>query len=642
MVRNITIAAVALSVLLYALAAQAAPGLCVRKPPVTSAAANPNTGPPVDPTASRGQWFYDLRTGNQDVRSCEFYDNVEDSGGGWASCFAIEGYITQIFYDAQQKITGFLMDVCITNDMPALTPWLKGGNSHGEQLDTKVQIGEQDEVRMLNVKWVAEFADNTIPGDFPATGPPYWPAVWPNDWAGSNESNIFAKQFNNDDLGYDQLAWYCWTPEQGDPQPSDGRYMVPTWDFGDIDPGQTVCRTVQFHLRSPVDDDHPLGSFIEAAVRNEWDILLNRTTSLKISEYFDHGNVADWCIPYPGQTEPPESSSNCSVFFDSDAELPPPPIIDDVLRDPTGPFGYVTIAVQTDPDPTLTYVIESSTNPYNYNESLMTWTAEFTFPGGLGMYYWMDPNTPNTVGGEKYYRVYVAGPCPIYSPDTVGAMVTWCGQGRNLVSCMFEPYPDGGLAWGGTMGSCSLDKMLGDQFTGSAINFFSDTAEAWNGMTYDRAWYDTMNWLDWNTGGPPIFTWDADVGYWITILSFNPPTTFLQCGRVSKMPRMMICNVGRNLLGTCFPVPRTIDKMGLISSGFTGSSVMFFSDNVELWNTATTNYDRAWYDTANAQWADWLGWPWTRVIVPGDGFWVNVLSFNPAIFWMYPLPPGYN
>ncbi len=627
-------------VLMLATTATAAPGLLITKPPVISGA-NQNTGPPIDPAASRGQWFYDLRTGNQNVRWCEFYDNVDDFGGGGPSCFAIEGYITQVFFDGQNKMTGFLMDVCITNNMPSAVPWRKGSNSHGEELDTNVQIGEQDEVTMLDVKWVAEFADNAIIGDFPNTGPPHLPAVPPNDWAGSNESNIFAEQFNQEEGGYDQLAWYCWTPN-GDPG---GWYRLPTWDFGDIDPGQTVCRTIRFHLRSPVPENQ-LAVFIWSAYTNQWDILLNRTSSLKISEYFDSFNVVDWCIPYPGETEPPASSSNCSVFFNTEEEPPPAPQIVDMERDSATGSGALTITWLGAPNPGQLYRIESSTDPYDYNESLMAWWIVADNIPSAPFMTWTDPSPPTAAGQEKYYRVvakYIYG--DVLGPDTVGAYVVPVFNGRNLVSSPFEPYPPGGGLLGpGTMGVSSLDKIIDSQLMGHPVSqWASDQVAAWDAdaQTYVLAWLRTgQGWRAWDSmDDPPTFGMDSDKGYWFIIN--NTPTNVTFFGRVSKANRTIPMKANRNMVGTCFPVSCPLTSSNLVGSGFTGHPVsQWASDKIDFWDAAAQTYVGVWYRISHG-WRQWDSMDLAPVppydeFAPGTGSWITVN--NTPFDWIVPKP----
>lgn len=263
-------------------AACAAPSLPVTKPPV----AGPNTGPAVDPAAMRGQWFVD-NNGVESVRPYEFHDNVLGFGGGFASSRAIEGVINGPgdLIIGPAGLTGFFMTISITNDTATWEgPFLDGTNSHQEfRPTTEPYVGT-----LFDTKMTIEFADDGIPGNFnpdPAgTGP---------------ESNIFA-------VNYDQLAWFSFE--------TSGAYQVPTYDFGDIPLGATVTRVVEFGLYNPVPIPNiPFGQ----------DLLLNRTNSLKISNYFEFDPLG---IGFPGAIFPPYAdeglpypdeavfSSNVSVF----------------------------------------------------------------------------------------------------------------------------------------------------------------------------------------------------------------------------------------------------------------------------------------------------------------------------------------
>ena len=308
------------------------------------------------------------------------------------------------------------------------------------------------------------------------------------------------------------------------------------------------------------------------------------------------------------------------------------PVILDVARNGSG-----NIEITWESQQGMTYRVEASTDQYDYSGGGMTWaTAGDDIPTGGAATTWEDTSTP--VSGWKFYRVYTkdAGG-DLVADDTVGAFVMGIVVGRNLVSCPFEPYPEGG----GIPGSSSLDKIIGDQLTGSAFSqFFSDTVEVWDksSANYKRAWNDTAKWVDWDTASDsPQFGWDADVGYWITILSFNPAADLTQFGRVSMTDRVMGIARGRNLVGSCFPVDVALADSGLIESGFTGSTISFFSDTIEFWNQGTNNYDRCWYDTGAGSWKEWNNGVLCD-IQPGDGLWITVLSFNSAFTWTYPTP----
>jgi hypothetical protein len=108
----------------------------------------------------------------------------------------------------------------------------------------------------------------------------------------------------------DELGWYCWNPEDPD-QGRPGSYLVPTYDFGDIKPGETVGRILNSKI-----DGGGIGSAdprFEAILSGE-DIFMNRTTSLKISNWVEWVGI-DNGMPYPADTMArPLLNSTVSVF----------------------------------------------------------------------------------------------------------------------------------------------------------------------------------------------------------------------------------------------------------------------------------------------------------------------------------------
>ena len=245
--------------------------------------------------------------------------------------------------------------------------------------------------------------------------------------------------------------------------------------------------------------------------------------------------------------------------------------------------------------------------------------------------------------GEKYHRVYTedAGG-DLKADDTVGQKTINVKVGRNQISSMFEPYPAGG----GAPGASSLDKNVRSQLTGHSLNkFLSDNIELWNnaGAAYKRAWYKTGTtnaWQDWDVPGPPVFGLDADKGYWFNIITGHAVKDVVFCGRVSKASRSVPIAVGRNLVGSCFPVSCTLAKSGLVASGFTGHGLnKFLSDNVEFWKNPGAAYERLWYESDVALWRPWNAGDPIRDIAAGDSSWVNVLSTHAAFTWTYPVPP---
>jgi hypothetical protein len=267
----------------------ASPALPVIKPPLQPVPSY--TGPQGDPHAIAGQWFYSLGCPREFALPYEFYDNKYGYGGSQvASTLAIEGYVQNIAYNGEGKITGFGIRATITNDdAESYGPWQEGGNSHGEYTNER----ERYICNMYDVKLTVEFADDGIQGNLPSGGV-YLP-----------EQNVYAKN-------YSDLAWYCWTPENPDPEKVPwGDYIVPTYSFGNIMHYQSVTENLDFGLYAPAGQEDSLYQFLEEAVANNWDVFANRTTSLKISQYIDN-LVRDDGTPYPTS---PLGGSDVSVFF---------------------------------------------------------------------------------------------------------------------------------------------------------------------------------------------------------------------------------------------------------------------------------------------------------------------------------------
>lgn len=267
--------------------AVAAPGLPVTKPPVGPVPSF--TGPIQDPHALQGQWFTSgFGTGVESYRTHEFYDNVLGQGGGPASTNAIKG-VAQNLVLSGGNITAFSILATITNDLPGDGPWLEQQNSHGElRTSTSPYPGD-----MFDVKLSASFAVSNSSLLPPGNVGPYH-VIQPYIHA----------------LNEDQLAWYCWTPNsQNVPQ---GNYYVPTWDFGNIPVGATATRVLNFAVDLPglAPTDPRYVALVESEATG-LDLLMNRTTSLKISDWLDT-LALDPGTPYP---VPASLSSDVSVFF---------------------------------------------------------------------------------------------------------------------------------------------------------------------------------------------------------------------------------------------------------------------------------------------------------------------------------------
>ena len=238
-------------------------------------------------------------------RTHEFYDNAHGYGGSPKGTLAIEGRATNVVYVAGPGTDIVFFDICvwITND----TPWVEGEfdsgfNSHGES-----RGGQQYYVGcMYGVKLTASFAiDEFTPPPFPGAGPyrdrrPYIVAT-----------------------NHDGLAWYCWTPDNPDPYKVPwGDYYVPTWDVGDIPvwvtvEGRPLCKFKIMErdaggqlIPATLPPWDPRWVAIDTSYRYKKDLLLNRTRSLKVSNWIDEIRL-DPGSPYP---TPPSRSSDCSVF----------------------------------------------------------------------------------------------------------------------------------------------------------------------------------------------------------------------------------------------------------------------------------------------------------------------------------------
>ena len=289
-----------LTVLLLAGTVLAAPSLQITKPPVTPVPSY--SGPINDTHAIQGQWFKHINpttgtVGEIENRTHEFYDNKEGDGGGFKSTFAIEGYGGGFQYNTAGNLTGFNILATITNDTPGIGPWRDGTNSHGEALSTP----EQYVGTLYDTKLTVEFAIDAAAlnawdpqGTKMGTGP-----------YKDMEPHIVA-------VDHDELGWYCWTPGNPDQEKTPwGDYLVPTYDFGDIAQGASITKTLNFVI-----DGAGLveGDARREAIESGLDIFLNRTTSLKISNWIEMLAIDDG-TPYPKDDNGvADLNSDVSVF----------------------------------------------------------------------------------------------------------------------------------------------------------------------------------------------------------------------------------------------------------------------------------------------------------------------------------------
>ncbi len=278
----------------------AAPSLPVTKLPVTGAY---QTGPNDDSWSTNGQWF--LGPDGAEYRTHEFHDNVLGEGGGGMSHYAITGYVSQVVYGGSLgEITEFDITATIYNDTTEeVLPWMAGTNSHYEENNDVVKWYYGT---LRDVKLSAEFAISSSDTNLPQS--------WTDPYFPSDGEDIVA---TNDD----QLAWYCWNIEQQAPPGGGGPggYHVPTWDFGNIPQGSSSTQILKFTVSGAgISAGDPRFLVIANSANQMSDILLNRTTSLKVSTWLD--TIApDIGIFYPHTVgEDPLRSSDVSVFHNED------------------------------------------------------------------------------------------------------------------------------------------------------------------------------------------------------------------------------------------------------------------------------------------------------------------------------------
>ncbi len=273
----------------------AAPSLRVTKLPVGP---HPSyTGPTNDPHAVKGQWFRSLTTSNTTYRSCEFYDNTANNGGGYMGHLSISGRVFNVnqFPPNVGPILGFEIDATIINDTPGTGTWMPGTNTHDEVLFTaNQQTGTLRQV-MLTADFAISSLDN-LPSSF---DPPYR----------RNQTLPLILAVN-----HDHEAWYCWNQDQ--PQYlQQGNYYVPTWSLGDIPTGTSVTIRLTFSIPVGLNPSDPRGQAILDSRDNGTDILANRTLSLKIGSWLNDFGTDD------GSAYPENSlgSGFVSVFHNLDS-----------------------------------------------------------------------------------------------------------------------------------------------------------------------------------------------------------------------------------------------------------------------------------------------------------------------------------
>ncbi|WP_455243549.1 hypothetical protein [Petrachloros mirabilis] len=237
---------------------------------------------------------------------------------------------------------------------------------------------------------------------------------------------------------------------------------------------------------------------------------------------------------------------------------------------------------------------------------------------------------------ERYYEVEVVG-TGIYTRDTGG--IYWITlrnsafSGMNCVSTPFIPY------------SNTLDEVLNIQLTGSTVPQFADQCWKWNQSTlsYEKAFFNGTQWRDfYNPSNPPTFTFDADIGYRLVLVPTTPDNKRVYfTGKVSDTSRSISLTKnpysGLNEVGSAYPIQVSLENSGFVESGFTGSTVFPFSDQLWFWNWTTLSYERIYYNTAASEWRDYPAETvTTKQLTPGEGLRVILSPVSSFSTWNYP------
>jgi len=244
--------------------------LDITKKPVTG---GDGAGPfPADPDARQGQWFVDDRDPKEKrefVLSHEFHDNMLESGGGKSEHLAIEGIVTSInggSWVSGDLITSFTIKATVTNDTKTwLGDWKPGDNSHKEERAN----GDKPYLGSLVNSWLTiEFALADV-----STQPKKWDAPYTE-----SIPEILA-------INEDGRAWYCYNEKTNPDNP--GGFFVPAWDFGTIALGDSASRELAFDVNGKIDVSDPRYEALELSYIKRADILMNRSTDLKIGDWLD-------------------------------------------------------------------------------------------------------------------------------------------------------------------------------------------------------------------------------------------------------------------------------------------------------------------------------------------------------------------
>jgi hypothetical protein len=283
-------------------------------------------GPPIDPPARKGQWFFNVTNNAETASTWEFHDSDD--------ALSIRGVVVAIAWGSNSpvvgytNISGFTVLATVSNN-PASGPMMPGlaaTNAHFEQQLTPQPYYHET---MWRTKIASEFAAAQAgPGGPPRVGPA--PAVFgmtPPYFQDPFAGNQYLIEAQNET----HAAWYCYSvSDPANPGNPPGAYYVPAWDLGDIPPGQTAQVLMIFQIKTygGAPTEMPLSdlrhSVIRASYNQGMDVFYNRSESLKMSEWLDYllvdGGTLIYVPPDPPNSYEPipyAARSDVSVFFNS-------------------------------------------------------------------------------------------------------------------------------------------------------------------------------------------------------------------------------------------------------------------------------------------------------------------------------------
>lgn len=316
--------------------AQASPGLDIRGPGAGTFVFGLGVGPSVDPMTQSGQWFR-TSSGLEISNSHEFYDNSSASPGGSGIAAQNHLAIKGVFGGYQTSgtnVTGYRLDVSITNTTSSSEgshDWTSSRNNNQDRFMSQPQSYMGN---MRDVRFTAHWADDGDPATNSTSGANTYATSFDSlAWsAGACDGGPAGTGPGDGDDGHHSTGDLHYADAGGSPQSggagsdewsgssgvdrgptpvrSWGGYEVPTWNFGDIDIGQTTTRSIEFLFYRPVAlTDLPTADSLFGE-----DLLMARSSDLRIGRYVQSDPLAAGTRD-PFTTDYGWLTSNSSVFF---------------------------------------------------------------------------------------------------------------------------------------------------------------------------------------------------------------------------------------------------------------------------------------------------------------------------------------